>query len=822
MIIPKWLLPVLSIVAALAVGVAATLIGMRFASTDVHTSASKTVTAPLYAPVVDGQKDSAQIGTHTGTLPGTNGSPISGSRQQLINDVLHSSDPGETIRHETTGSSSDGSATPAPAASPAPAGDDCSPSSGEPPAGCPDGIHGAIFASHMIPVPWMNALARPQATNANSSAPRCPVDATPGHVTIGVASNVPADFTVTYWPTGDTADREVATFSTDAAQITAFNAYYAGSSTAGAPTEYSCKVLNVDATTGYTSQVTATDSIGRDTPVVTLLFNGGGAPLHPELEAHTVGDNLLFASALHASDETVEIKAVQRTTATADCNGGNSFSFYARADDATVTTDYLNDHQLLPADTHRATYAFLVDEGTDFILCARWFAAGTATSWQRTTPLYESRQSMSSPDVLEPTVLLASVNPAPGTGTVAISMNTSGGAICGPNYTWTRTAGSTGGLTLPIDLCSVGTFGGARSNSDLSRFWDLGTDDMVHYQFGVSSTNGLSGGTADGYIQLHVPCVGDCRVPADEPYHLSLLDGDTRATDGHINLVVHYRQGNHNGAAAWVVGSVQGLSPTYVPPVAPAFDTDARVVPGPVIVGSLSSTATLHITSDRPVTYSVDIYEADGVGTTTCLRPGATYPITGHLAAPGDVYLPDLCLGTYYGVDVTLTDAQGHRSVWGSRGIDPNGWWPGGDVFFTPSYHGTLRYDFRANGPGGVIKYIDVSVAGATIVGPHGALNNTCRGDGLFNQQTPPASVALPEQVFVEVKYTIESRYTTSTATSDCQPYRTGDPYRVVDDLVPLQLTQLSGVPDGALISSAPGSHDSWTLHLWFDGSPTP
>ena len=158
---------------------------------------------------------------------------------------------------------------------------------------------------------------------------------------------------------------------------------------------------------------------------MTLLFNGGGAPVHPELEAHTVGDNLLFASALHAPDETVEIKAVRRTTATADCNGSNAFGFYARADDATVTTDYLNDHQLLPADTHRASYAFLVSEGTDFILCARWFAAGHATSWQRTTPLYESRQSMSSPDVLEPTVSLTSVQPDASTGTVAISMHSS-------------------------------------------------------------------------------------------------------------------------------------------------------------------------------------------------------------------------------------------------------------------------------------------------------------------------------------------------------------------------------------------------------------
>ncbi len=814
MTIPKWLLPVLTIVAALAVGVAATLIGMRFASTDVQRSASKTATAPLYAPVSDGQKDSPQIGVQTGTLPGTGGSPISGSRQQLIHDVLRSPDPRETIREGTTGSSSEGSATPAPATSPAPAGDDCSPVSGEPPAGCPDGIHGAIFASHMVPVPWMNALARPQASGVSTSTPRCPVDATPGHVTVGVASNVPADFTVTYWPTGDTADREVATFSTDATQVAAFNAYYAGSSTAEAPAEYSCKVLNVDATTGYTSQVTATDSLGRDTPVVTLLFNGGGAPLHPELEAYTVGDNLLFASALHAPDETVEIKAVKRTSATADCNGSNAFNLYARADNASVTVDYLNDHQLLPADTHRATYAFLVDEGTDFILCARWFAAGTATSWQRTTPLYESRQSMSSPDVLEPTVSLAAVDPAAGTGTVAVSMNTSGGAICGPNYTWSRTAGSTGGLTLPVDLCSVGTFGGARSNSDLSRFWDLGTDDTMHYQFDIAATNGLSGGMADGYFQLHVPCVGECRVPADENYHLSLLDGDTRATDGHVDLVVHYVQGNHNGAAAWVVGSVQGLAPTYSPPVAPTFDTDAIATPGP-IVSLLASSVSIRVASDRPVDYSVRAYEEDGYAT-TCLRSG-TGIATGHLDAPGSVYLGGLCLGVTYGLEITLTDHDGHRSIWGSLGTDPNGWWPGNSIFTTPSVTGTIRYNFSAFGDAQTqISQLSIGLSGGTVIAGTHPLNNTCHPAGIFNAQGSAAhnGVQLGQHVSLYVRFAIQQ------ADPSCHVLP-GYPYVSTNVTIPLELGQLDGSYDGVLVNSATGT-PLWNIHMWFDQAPLP
>jgi|GEM_PF-2728283 len=813
MTIPKWLLPVLSIVAALAVGTAATLIGMRFASVDVQSSPSKSVTAPLYAPVSDGQKNSSQIGTHTGTLPGTDGSPISGSRQQLINDVLHASDPGEAIRRATTGDSSDGSAAPAPATSPAPAGDDCSPASGAPPAGCPDGIHGAIFASHMIPPFWMNVLAYPRASGVASSTPRCATDATPGHVTIGVASDMPADFTVTYWPTGDTVDRESVNFSTDATQVAAFNAYYGGTGTGPSPVMYTCHVLTVTPGTGYTAQVGATDSVGRLATPVTLLFNGGGTAVHPELEAHTVGDNLLFASALHAPDETVEIKAVRRTTATADCNGSNAFGFYARADDATVTTDYLNDHQLLPADTHRASYAFLVSEGTDFILCARWFAAGHATSWQRTTPLYESRQSMSSPDVLEPTVSLTSVQPDASTGTVAISMHSSGGVECGPNYTWSRTAGSDGGLTLPVDLCGVGEFGGARESLDQTRFWDLGTDNVMYFQFDISSTNGLSGGTADGYIQLHVPCVGECRVLADEHYHLSLLDGATPASSGHIDLTVHYRQGNHNGAAAWVVGSVQGLAPTYVPPVAPAFDTDAVATPGPV-VSPLASSVTIHIASDRPVDYSVRAYELDGFPT-TCLRSG-TGVVSGHLDAPGDVSLGGLCLGVGYGLEITLTDAAGHRSIWGARGADPNGWWPGNSIFTTPTVTGTARYDFRAFGdPRSQISGLSIHLDNGTVIDGTNPLNNSCHPAGIFNAQGSAAhnGFHLGQHVTLYVRFQIQG------ADATCHVLR-ATPTAYVDVSIPLQLDQLDGSYDGVVVNSATGT-PLWNIHLWFDQAPT-
>ncbi len=823
MTIPKWLLPVISIVAALAVGVAATLIGMRFASHQVQATASKTVTAPIYAPVEPGQKLSAVVGEHTGTLPGTSGSPVNGSRRQLINDVLHSADPGETIRRETTDGSGTGSgpsgSSGAPGTSPSTGttGDDCSPSSGEPPSGCPSGIHGAVFASHMIPPFWMNVLAFPQASGVASSTPRCAADTTAGHVTIGVASDMPADFTVTYWPTGNTADRQVVPFSTDATQVAAFNAYYGGTGTGSSPVMYTCHVVTVTPGIGYTAQVGATDSVGRLATPVTLVFNGSGAPVHPELEAHTFGSNLLFASALHAPDETVQIKGVRRTAGAADCNGADVLTAYEAPTETPVGADYLNGHHILAADTARTSYAFFVPEGLDFLLCARWFPAGHATSWERSTPSYESRQSMSSPDKLLPTIALTALTVAEGTDSVDITTGSGGGIACGADFSWRRSAGHNGGIDLPVTMCSASTYGGARH--DGSRYWDLSGDDTVYVRFTVNTADHHDIVHPDGYFTLDTTCAGDCHVPAPRTYITTLLDGASRATDGSVSVTISYAQGNHNGAADWVTGSVQGVVPAHPIPSAPTFDTDAMATPGPIL-GNLESSVTIHIASDRPVDYSVRAYEEDGYTVpgqpATCLRSG-TGTVTGHLDAAGDVYLGGLCLGIAYGLEITLTDHDGNRSIWGALGTDPNGWWPGNSIFVTPSVAGTIRYDVRAYGPTpSKITGLSVGLGGSTVVDSSNPLNGSCHPAGIFNAQGSAPGAHLGQHITLYVRFTVQQ---SDSGNAGCHVL-TGQPAQTANASIYLQLDQIDGSYDGVLVNSPTGL-PLWTVHLWFDQAPS-
>src|SRR4051794_16924368 len=113
MIIPKWLLPVIAIIAALAVGVAAALISARFASTEVaaHPGIQKNV--PVIAPLAGGQKSSPVTGSALVSEPGTRtGDPVSPSQRALIDAVISSPDPGHTI-DVITGAAPADSGTPA-------------------------------------------------------------------------------------------------------------------------------------------------------------------------------------------------------------------------------------------------------------------------------------------------------------------------------------------------------------------------------------------------------------------------------------------------------------------------------------------------------------------------------------------------------------------------------------------------------------------------------------------------------------------------------------------------------------------------------------
>jgi hypothetical protein len=415
--------------------------------------------------------------------------------------------------------------------------------------------------------------------------------------------------------------------------------------------------------------------------------------------------------------------------------------------------------------------------------------------------------------MLMPVVTMTAVDPDSSDLKITARFNSAAGITCGPDAVWDRSAGRTGGLTLPLVVCDSSLYGGG--SSDQARFWDTSDDGTLHFQFFVDQGPLSGGDNPDGYFHLAHPCVGDCTLPAPQTYRLPLFDGPNRATDGTITLVVSYRQGNHNGAGTWGMGSTQGIAAGFAPPGTPSFDTDAVATPGPIDYGHLSSSAILHITSDRPVDYTVTATEADGVirgGAVVNCRRFGTGSASGHLDAPGDVTVSGLCLGTPYVLEVTLTDADGLRSIWGVSRTDPGGWWPVGSVVAMPYLPGTIRYNFQADGPNpGQILDLSVGLGGQTMVDSHGPLNGTCRDDGLFNQQGSTPSAQLSQNTALYVRY---RAVPANTYGGVCEPLA-HMPEQYVDTAVPIDLSDIVPTTDGLVVRSSGGP--MWTIHIWFD-----
>ncbi|MEO5919761.1 MAG: hypothetical protein ABIQ01_01325, partial [Pseudolysinimonas sp.] len=228
--IPRWLLPVIAIVAAVAVGVAAFLVGARFAPT---TPASAfvppdTEIAQVLAPVAvddgddgeddDGDGDTADLpsggddsGDGSGTGDGGAGeSPVVGEREVAVPEDPAASDT-ELLRlidlvglspdlllgliHLGAGDRDD---------------DPCSPRDGDPADDCPPGLTGVVLIDGHLPPLWMNAQAFPQTHAVLHDVPTTrPIDpslvcdiaqADADEATLRIRATAPGTWTVRYWP----------------------------------------------------------------------------------------------------------------------------------------------------------------------------------------------------------------------------------------------------------------------------------------------------------------------------------------------------------------------------------------------------------------------------------------------------------------------------------------------------------------------------------------------------------------------------------------------------------------------------------------------
>ena len=437
------------------------------------------------------------------------------------------------------------------------------------------------------------------------------------------------------------------------------------------------------------------------------------------------------------------------------------------------------------------------------LLCARWFPS-VGHSWDRSRSTWQSVQFAQSPSVLLPKLELDSVNGS-GLSRVVVTVSSGSGTACGSAVTWIPSESTrVDHRVMPVILCSPELYGGA--HFDGSRFWDTGLDPNLVVHISAVTSHGTI--NVERAIATNAPsCSGSCPLPAPDPFVIPITGGGSAS----VHLTLSYQGGTESGhgAATWTLGAVGGTVPTDPVPDFPQLDTDQHVT-ARIQVGTfaqpypLAAVVTVPIYADRPVDYRIDLQQ-NGSGT-ACVRPGGSAVATGHLATFGSIDMPNLCLGTAYIANVTLTDAAGHRSVWGLVIGDPAHFWGNNALVTTPTLTGTLHYQFQPR-DGGRMDWANVSVFGQRIDAISAAFNGFCRQDGLYDAQGNVPNFQIGQEVYAEIHFAVSrlpyAQNGACTVRSETTDEIRGDQVVTLD--------QLLASPDGVVMTDP-----KWTLKINF------
>jgi hypothetical protein len=833
MSIPKWLLPVIAIVAAIAVGFAAFLVGGKFAPA---TPASAfvppaTETAQVLAPVAvddgdDGDDESddgenvgeSEPGGGSGTGDSADESPVVGEREVVVPEDDPAASDTELLRlidliglspdlllgliHLGAGDRDD---------------DPCAPRDGDPADGCPSGLGGVVLFDEHLPPLWMNAQAFPQTHAALHDLRTAPAldpalvcdiaqeDA--DEATLRIRATAPGTWTVRYWPTDDPAHESTAgPVSSSDAQIAAWGIESDDLDHGFYIAEQCLRLPGLEINTPYTAVVSGVDTHGRVPPDFTFQFNSDGAPHHPELELQPVGQNLLLASAPHAADETVTTHAYLVPSGTAPtCST-------AETDATTLNQLTAVDHVPLgdsdrlvlnvPAEnTEKSVVSYRVPEGATLLVCARWFPGGDAPTWESDQANYESSAIARTGDRNLPQLEFTSFTPRDDrTVDLQIRVATVEGTACS-RIPW----GS--GDTLPLTLCdaSSNAGGGAETSetSDSVRLSDRGFSGDLVVRVDATFSSGETSETTYVLPAGSGSCVGVCPLPAATHWAIATIGGTMNLTESWVTGL------QNGGAAGWTItnvasGAVEGLTS-----LAPQIDRNADweySAPG----FNANVGARIDIRVDRPVDWQFLTYTGTPAAAMSC----GAHPVPVQTSGRTDdgvirIALPQVCLGGHYNGVLHLTDDAGHESVWGPPGMTSTGFWPA-SIMSVPTLDATIRYRVDAQSTSqSYVQHLGLGWFGGerTLTNDHAdPAGSRCTEDGLvisqghFEDSLPASFTAGLALLMVPQQ---------STSDGHCSG-------RTLDVLTTPEFTTLTieqlGNADGVVLEGS-----NWTVHIWAD-----
>ena len=674
MTIPKWLLPVISIVVALAVGVAAVIVSGRFVPADRVESnvETETTTTTLWGPSGYGDEDLTELPeTALGTSPEVGTIEVSTGLPD---------DPGVTPLEDAVERIADGGAAgdaiPAPVDETTPgaaAGDEPSEPAEDPciAAGdCPDGtVMGRIFA--LVSPPEMVVRVR-----AFAPAELCR-DTPAGGMSLLVFMSRPADIHVTVQQTAGGGAIQSFDRSTDPGLEATWNTALADAESDRDPLPllYFClPVTGLEPGTLYQAFATAE---ARDGTTVTdsTEFNGAGPTHHPTLSIEPIGDGAAVAYTENRPDEQVGIRAwilPDDYPYTPDCFGAalNGFTEipWRYRDYGELTAAQTGDLLIPPDNTVRTAYGFPVPEGSTILFCAAWHPGSDAPSWERAQTSYADGAILRTTDYVLPKVTLVRVDPNPDLSADEITVygRTQEGMQCG-GFSFDPDQEAS---VLPHVVCELDGASIDFSAREWS-FRDVGFTGNIVIPMRV---------TADGEEHrsdetLNIGdqmCIGGCPSNPTTRYTIPLpeVSGESFGT---ITLQVSWEQGASNGLVRPVVTDVpqrDGLEALPADGVldwaTPMMDTDERMSYLRPDATTLSGVAGLHLVTDRPVDYEITL---TGLAGDDCAVGGATLSTTGHSDGEKDVEVNGLCFGHLYWATVVLTDESGNSTTFSySRG----------------------------------------------------------------------------------------------------------------------------------------------------------
>jgi hypothetical protein len=766
MTVPKWLIPALAVIAAVAVGVAATLIGMRFAPVETVTTQPATEIVPVLAPIAEGEEPPAEPDDEAApdapvvvseasaerevTVPAapTGDDPVDPSLLFLFDELMAWPDALLGLINFGDDERSDGD-------------DPCAPREGEPAVGCPGGLRSTILSdtalrdfaagAQAFPPTWEQFVEN---GNPYGGSLWCDgLEAGEGEVPFGILATAPGTFTLRYWPTENPAAERETVVTTTAEQLALWEEQVALPD--GWPIAQHCFAIDgIEPDTAYTAVVTGIDTFLRISPAHTERFHSGGAPVHPGLQISTVGDNLIFASGLYPRDETLDIRAylVEPDVApTCTAPAGAIQLLPLTSVDVDADRDEVNALNALPDFQRKAVRTFVIPEGATAIVCGRWFPAGDAPVWESSQPNFESSAVVQAADRVLPSVSLFDVSRFDdAVESIEVRVASAEGIGCWrASWTWTRDRDE----SLPVELCDASAFAGGGTASDGERLWTRGFRGDLAITVIAQLTSGEMSKTSYLLPAVDGGCRGVCEPPERQWYRVALEDvtqgtglcGSFFGSDctppsrevsaGTATFFVDWEQGLSNGRTDWNITPTVDLPVDYVAPDVPQVDNDADWTFTEPTLAHPWSAASLTVEVDRPVDYTLRFLGGPVAGT-RCDGTDLPLEVSGSSATASGthsirLHMTGLCLGAQYLAELELVDADGNRTTWGLH--DAESWWGGTALVIAPALRAELFYEIRAQHFGrSYLRVFELDFNGSS-VGAEETRSGRCLEDGLVS-----------------------------------------------------------------------------------------